>query len=52
MALVSSSHHQCDVGECERLLLDADRHAELVQLYFVRGLHRKALDLLSKSVSL
>lgn len=40
--------NQCDLAECERALLDAERHAELVQLYFSKGLHRQALELLSK----
>jgi hypothetical protein len=42
------SVNQCDVATSERLLLAAERHAELVQLYFSRQMHRKALELLSK----
>jgi tetratricopeptide (TPR) repeat protein len=40
--------NQCDLAECERALMDAERHADLVQLYFSKGLHRQALELLSK----
>jgi tetratricopeptide (TPR) repeat protein len=40
--------NQCDLAECERALMDAERHADLVQLYFSKGLHRQALELLLK----
>jgi hypothetical protein len=42
------SPNQCDLAESERALLDAEQHAELVQLYNSKGMHRQALELLTK----
>ncbi|PVZ99677.1 hypothetical protein BB558_004318 [Smittium angustum] len=36
----------CNVQECEELLLGLERYKDLIDLYFGKGLHRSALELL------
>ncbi|KAF7725188.1 Vacuolar morphoproteinsis protein 6 [Apophysomyces ossiformis] len=40
--------NNCDVQECETILLDKKKYKELVDLYNCKGLHANALDLLAK----
>ncbi|KAG0169936.1 Vacuolar morphogenesis protein 6 [Apophysomyces sp. BC1034] len=40
--------NNCDVQECETILLDKKKYKELVDLYNCKGLHADALDLLAK----
>ncbi|KAI8067557.1 CNH domain-containing protein [Gongronella butleri] len=41
-------HNHCDVQECEAILLEKSKYKEMVDLYNCKGLHSKALDLLSR----
>ncbi len=48
MPLVKMPANQCHIKECEKVLQTYGKHAELVQLYKTKGMHRAALELLAK----
>jgi Vam6/Vps39-like protein vacuolar protein sorting-associated protein 39 len=48
MNLVKIQQNHCHVKECEKILTTYAKHAELVQLYKTKGMHRAALELLAK----
>ncbi|OLY81894.1 Vam6/Vps39-like protein [Smittium mucronatum] len=39
-------NNSCEIKETEKILLDLERYKDLVDFYYCKGLHRKALDLL------
>ncbi|KAJ1975589.1 Vacuolar morphogenesis protein 6 [Dimargaris cristalligena] len=49
--LVRVHHNACEIEISERLLLNHHMYQELVDLYFGKGLHRKALHLLHQTAT-
>eukprot|EP00698_Gefionella_okellyi_P005598 TRINITY_DN15092_c0_g1_i1.p1 TRINITY_DN15092_c0_g1~~TRINITY_DN15092_c0_g1_i1.p1 ORF type:complete len:831 (+),score=191.74 TRINITY_DN15092_c0_g1_i1:60-2552(+) len=45
---ILKSPNQCDVTECESLLMEKQRFADLVELYRSKSMHEEALKLLAK----